>query len=368
MTDPDDLEDDLDADDVVALAFSRLDDTEAAAEAATEGALETFEQISRLVEDQNESSGGATSPSRNDSSGSGRSRADVSRNDSSGSVRSPRRSRRRPAADADALRREIHRALNRAGVDAPTRPALAKLTHDQADLLVDLLEGFEDRRAVLEWQQQVVIQTLGQLEDYWFTRTATDAPTVSALLGAPWGPVESMDRDLAAEIRRGMVAKDLLPAFVEAHRVFRWSAVERVDHLDDQGDGEAPDPVDPAAQEHPLMRPAFGELHGQQQETLETILDGFSSVDRLLVWTVQVVGSSYAELDAETASAPYFERPLRRHLLEPTDARDRFVRRSWAAEYLLPAYNRAADQLAQRAAEVTAREQISGDSGAGSIS
>ena len=258
-----------------------------------------------------------------------------------------------PRVDAQALRRDIHRALADAGIDTPTRPATTKLTEDQADLVVDLLAGFDDRREVLEWAQELVIQSLGQLQDSWFPETIVNPLTVSVLLEEPYGPVEEISPEVAVEIRRGMVANDLLPAFHAAHRLFRWAAVERTDHLDDHGDGDDPDPIDPSAQAFPAMRPAFGELHGQQQEALDALLEGFGSEERLLLWTLQLVGSSYAEISREDAVAPYFEREIRSHLLEPTDLEDRFIRESWAAEFLLPAFNRAANELAQRASEVT---------------
>ena len=268
----------------------------------------------------------------------------------------------------EALRTEIHEALATAGVETHTRPATAKLGHDQADLLVDLLAGFSSRQEILEWQQQLVIQTVGQLEDEWYTRTAADAPTVSALLGEPWGPCDTMPPELAVEIRRGMVAKDLLPAFHAAHEVARWAAVERVDHLDDNADGDDPDPIDPQAQEYPLMRPAFGEIAGQQASALEALLDGFESAEGLLAWTLRVVGASYAQIERETVTRPYFEKTLRRRLVgtEP-DPRDQFVRESWAAEFLLPAFNRAADALGQRAQEVTAGQKYHAETGGGSI-
>lgn len=266
------------------------------------------------------------------------------------------------------LREEIHRQLDGAGVDAPVRPATAVLTHDQADLLVDLLEGFRSRREILEWEQRLVIHTVGQLEDGWFTRVAASAPTVSALLGRPWGPTEAMPSELAAEIRRGMVAKDLLPAMHQAHEVTRWAAVERVDHLDDGGDGDAPEPIDPRAQEYPLMRPAFGEIAGQQSSALEDLLEGFGGPEEILTWGLRVVSASYAEIDRQEVTAPYFELELRRRLLgtDPSD-QDRFIRRSWAAEYLLPAFNRAADSLAQRAQEVTAGQGYRGQTKSGDI-
>lgn len=285
-----------------------------------------------------------------------------------------RRRRAEAASEAAAvasedLRREIHRSLESAGVDAPTRPASAKLTHDQADLLVDLLEGFGSRRELLEWQQELVIQTVGQLRDDWYTRTAADAPTVAALLGRPWGTCEAMQPEVSLEVRRGIVAKDLLPAFHAGHEVARWAAVERVDHLDDDGDGEDDrEPVDPRQQAYPLMRPAFGEIAGQQEAALSKLLEGFESAETMLTWALQVIGSSYAQIDRETVTKPYFEIPLRRRLVgQNPDERDTFVRESWAAEYLLPAFNRAADALGQRASEVTAGQTYRGETGGGSI-
>jgi hypothetical protein len=81
-----------------------------------------------------------------------------------------------------------------------------------------------------------------------------------------------------------------------------------------------------------------------------------------------VVGASYAQIERETVTRPYFEQPLRRRLVgQEPDERDRFVRESWAAEFLLPAFNRAADALGQRAQEVTAGETFTGATGGGSI-
>jgi len=272
------------------------------------------------------------------------------------------------AFDADRLRSEVHDALQSAGVDEWTRPASAKLTHDQTDLLVDLLSGFDSRREVLEWEQDLVIQTVGQLEDSWYSRTAADAATVSALLGRPWGTVDRMPEELASEIRRGVVANDLLPAFHAAHEVARWAAVERVDHLDDSDESDDPDPIDPQEQAYPLMRPAFGEVAGQQEAALEELLHGFETPESLQAWGLRVVSASYAMIDRETVTRPYFERPLRERLLgtEPSE-RDRFVRESWAGEFLLPAFNRAANELGQRAQEVTAGETYRGETGGGSI-
>jgi hypothetical protein len=270
--------------------------------------------------------------------------------------------------DSERVRQRLHDRLESAGIDHPTRPATSKLTHDQMDLLVDLLEGFDSRRAILQWQQDLVVQTVGQLEDSWYSQTAASAPTVSALLGEPWGTTDEMPPALAREVRRGIAAQDVLPAFHAGHEVARWAAVERVDHLDDDAGEDGVDPIDPQAQEYPLMRPAFGELDGQQEAALADLLEGFETPEDLLAWSHRVTSASYAQIERETLTAPYFERPLRRRLLG-TDAseEDRFIRESWACEYLLPAFNRAANALGQRAQEVTAGRGVQNESGDGSI-
>ncbi|WP_256288789.1 hypothetical protein [Halobellus inordinatus] len=268
----------------------------------------------------------------------------------------------------DDVRDRLHARLEEAGIDHPTRPAMSKLTHDQMDLLVDLLEGFETRHDLLQWQQDLVIQTVGQLEDSWYSRTAANAPTVSALLGEPWGTTKEMPPALAREVRRGIAAQDLLPAFHAGHEVARWAAVERVDHLDDDADDDEIEPIDPQAQQYPLMRPAFGELHGQQEAALSDLLEGFEAPEDLLAWAHRVTSASYAQIERETVTAPYFETPLRERLLgtAPT-GEDRFIRESWACEYLLPAFNRAADALGKRAQEVTAARGFRAETGDGSI-
>jgi len=274
-----------------------------------------------------------------------------------------------PPVDAARLRSQLEESIPDAEEEPLVRPAMARLVQDQGDLLIELLEGFGDRRDLLEWQQRVVIHTLGQLEDEWYAEIACNAAAISRLLGREWGPADAPEPYVARETRRGLAANSLLPAFHGALETFRWAAVERVDHLDDEHDGDAPEPITPERQEYPGMRPELGQLAEQQERTLVAFLDGFDSEDELLVWSQQLQGSTYAEISAHAAAEPYFERPLRQYLVRTeADARARFVRRSWAAEFLLPAFNRAADALADRAAEVTAAEVPERSGGSSSIS
>ncbi|WP_332898738.1 hypothetical protein [Haladaptatus sp. CMSO5] len=232
--------------------------------------------------------------------------------------------------------------------DAPPvsdRPALAKLSADQINVFSALLDGFDDRCAILTWMQAVSIQTLGQLDDDWFPRLACDADVVSALLGAPWGPIKVVSPGRIREIRLGIAAKDLLPATQAANREFRWTASDY--HTDEQG--EAPDPT---KQRHPGMRPGMSLLDDAGAWTLSRLLDGFDKPEAFLIWGQYAVSATYSELESSTIEDAYFDLEVRARLTDKTSARARFFRESWAAEYLLPGFNKAAARLAARTTEV----------------
>ena len=252
-------------------------------------------------------------------------------------------------SDTDSARTRVHNTL----ADAPVeegRPALAKLSADQSEVLADLLDGFETRRDVLHWMQSVTLHTLGALDDDWYQDVGADVGMMSALLGRPWGEFDPSDYSerWATEVRRGLAAEDLLPAARQAHREFRWNAVE----FYDDPDHETEDPPDPSKQQHPGMRPALSSLDERMEWALSRLLDGFEDGDEFLAWGQRVIALTYAELDADVVRDAYFEVAMRRRMTDRTDPRARFVRESWAAEYLLPGFNRAASRAASRSAEV----------------
>lgn len=268
-------------------------------------------------------------------------------------------------------RERVEDIMASVGSDTPIRAAVGKLSSDQAMLLVDLLDGFETRRELIEWQQDLAIHSLGQLDDDWFVRASFDSPMVSALLGRPWGPSKGFDESTAEELRRSYAAKYVLPAFHDALRTFRWSAIERVEHLDDDVDDDRTPIENPDRQEYPAMRPELGELNDRQEWALSALLDGFEDGEDVLIWAQQVTAASYAEIDSETVTRAYFERPIRRYLTgnNGDKQRARFMRESWAAKYLLPSFNRAAASLASRSTEVASDGESSDyDNMTGSIS
>jgi len=276
----------------------------------------------------------------------------------------------RPDRRTRTRRERVEDALAAVGSDTPIRAAVGKLSSDQSMLLVDLLDGFGTRRELIEWQQDMAIHSLGQLDDEWFVRSAYDSTTVSALLGRPWGQSDGYDASTSEEIRRSFAAKFVLPAFHDALRTFRWSAIERVDHLDDDVDDDRTPIENPDRQQYPAMRPELGELNDRQEWALSELLDGFEDGEEVLIWAQQVTAASYAEIDSETVTRAYFEKPIRRYLTGDNGDKERaqFMRESWAAKYLLPSFNRAAASLASRSTEVAANSEDDYESGNGSIS
>jgi hypothetical protein len=263
--------------------------------------------------------------------------------------------------------REILRGPGRSAPDAALRPALAKLVDDQSRAVARMIVGFGSRRDLLEWLQSLTVRTLGELDDEWYPTAASRPNVVAAMLrGRPWGVSSGFSPRESKEIRRRIAASKVLPACHEAIRAFRWNAVERVDHLDESDESDAAPVNDPTEQRYPAMRPALRELQRSQEWALDELLDGFGSGDAILMWSSKVAEASYAMVDAETLEGAYHERPIREAMLGDVAAEEiagvdpaRYaaeVRLSWAAEYLLPAFNGAARAVASRSEEVQAGE------------
>jgi hypothetical protein len=242
------------------------------------------------------------------------------------------------------------------------RPALQKLSGDQLDLLASFIDGFQNRREFLLWCQDAAIHTLGRIDGDWMVERAFSRLDLTVLLVSERRFAWADDADdvlapeTAAVARRGVAAVDLLPAFVEAHRGFRWSTVEYGTDKADDGPADAPDSD---IQSFPGMRPALAELDQRQGWVLRRLLDGFRSEDELLAWVQQVTEATYAEVDGDLATRLYTESHTREMLLdrEGERARSWFFRESFAAKEVLPAFAPAAREVADRAGELAEHEQ-----------
>lgn len=237
--------------------------------------------------------------------------------------------------------------------DAPTddrgRVALSKLSTDQLSLLGALLDGFDSRADVLRWMQEVAIHSLGQLGDGWFLEQITDPLVVSALVDEPWGPIDPAKAEPATRtnLRRDIAAKDLIAAFHDANRSFRWSATEYYDD-EDHADG-----IDLDAQTAPAMRPGLAGLQERAAWALDQLLAGFADVDAFLIWGQYVVRTTYAEIGRATIRDAYFDEDgVRAWMTSPADPMAAFYRETWAAHFYLPGLNRAAARVGSRTVEI----------------
>lgn len=255
----------------------------------------------------------------------------------------------------------VDRLVSSAPDDAPTRPALTKLSRDQSDLLGEFVDGFQDRADFLDWTTRAIVQTLGTIPDKWYLRRANSPADLSVLVvgdeRAKWtaDDADPVSAGKAATCRRAVASMDLVPAFRDAYRSVRWNATE---YLQDEYDDLQPDA---RVQGNPVMRPAFAILGDRQSWTLRTCLQGFESVDELTAWTHMLTDATVGEIGADLARDVSADRATRRMLLTtPSDRPGGPVfRESFAAKFLLPAFNAAARELADRSGELAEKEQTS---------
>jgi len=257
------------------------------------------------------------------------------------------------------------------------RPALVKLTDDVEALQSDLYDGFADRRALLEWLQQLSVRTLGEIPQrvFWsFARQFVLDQLVGfeqgTLLAAVIRPAErdrQLPEDAVEELRERFVATQVRPAYHRAYRELRKDATEYVDETDEDT------AHDPGRQRHPAMRPALRELDDWQQRALSELLAGFDEPREILDWGTTVEHATYGELAeleppawaddfdgasglSATGERDFIERCYReasaRAVLcaDGVDAAE--LREVFAAFWIVPAFNRGVRVLSGRAGEL----------------
>ena len=238
------------------------------------------------------------------------------------------------------------------------RPALVKLVEDIQESEQALLRGFDSRRAILLWTQQLAVRTLGEMPQDWFHQmarqfrgvpsSAHERTLVSALL-RPHYRMRPMPEAKAQEFRRQLSAKTIRPA---AHRAFRELRADAGEYVADGTD----DQHAPGRQQYVAMRPSVHELHENQRTTLVRLLDGFNSRESILEWGHDLELATHGEMDEEFVTRCYGERSTRT-LLTSTESADRRGRELFAAHYLIPVFNRGVRDLAGRAKEQADEER-----------
>lgn len=261
-------------------------------------------------------------------------------------------------------------ALDRAGFDKESverlqeslpettrlRPAIPKLSADQLDLIGRFVDGFDSLENWLLWGQDASIRTLGELSGNWLKERTFSRADLSMLLNEGrdrrrWTDGVSLASETVTDARRGVASLELVPACVRAQRRLRWDATEYVNDRDDSFQPE------PGVQKHVAMRPALSEMDDNQAWALRQLLRGFDSADAFLAWYQTVSEASYAEIDVDLARRFHGESHTRTMLLRGDVEHAATFREFYAAEFLIPAFSRAAREVSERAGELAEAEK-----------
>ena len=236
------------------------------------------------------------------------------------------------------------------------RPALRKLALDLRALRMELLEGFESRRDVLEWSQRLTVRTLGEIDQDWYMELARqfrgdpssgrERALLSALLTEP-NRERDLDPEAVAELRERMAAVLL---GTSGHRALRELRNDAGEYLDERETGSSSSRHDPRIQRYIAMRPALDELETYQRRTLADCLDGLDDRGEILEWGEDLELATHGELPDRFVERCYRE-PSTASVLTSTAAADERARELFAAYHLIPVFNRGVRDLAGRAGE-----------------
>lgn len=266
-------------------------------------------------------------------------------------------------ADGDAYvsdRDDYDQKAHEKAMDSP-RPALVKLTEDIRGLEQELFNGFQSRRAVLEWTQRLAVRTLGEVPMEWYQEIAAafrgrpakagERARLSALLHPDARTREMPERE-CKEFRRQISARTIRPA---GHRAFRQLRNDAGEYVDDPSSGTN-SAHSPQRQRYIAMRPALNDLETHQQTALAQVLDGFSDREDILTWGHDLELATHGEISGSFVTDCYTESPTRRMLISDEEPDER-ARELFAAHYLIPAFNAGVRDLSGRAKELPDAER-----------
>jgi hypothetical protein len=242
--------------------------------------------------------------------------------------------------------------------DRYRRPAEAQLPTAIGDLRQDLLAGFDTRRAVLFFLQELSVATLGEISQSKIVKFSNefrpDSRYDEGVLLASFLTSEPRTRDItdhvAKRTRQQWAAEVLSPASSAAMRSLRADAVEYTGE-ESKTEGEAID------EEIPHQRPALKELHQHQNKTLTRVLgDGLDDRADILDWGDDLLLATRSEPVADgTDPGEYVRRlhndPSGDRIMCSTDPAWVYHRQLWVCRNLLPAFNRAVRDLAGKSTE-----------------
>ena len=222
--------------------------------------------------------------------------------------------------------------------DAITRTTFPKVALDVLDQNQDtirdeLLCGFTDRRAIVDWWQRAGVMTFGHIAEEWPPSSLLQDRTLLAHL--------VRDDRISARARERYHAQWVEPACNDAYNHLKTEAVERLP--DDGHDPLAG--IDATQIEDPAMRPAFAALNERQQECLETLWGGFRDREALSTWLHSLNSATYGEIDRDFSRQLMQDRVAVQYLLTTREQEAAIYRVRLAIGELLPAFATAAKRL-----------------------
>lgn len=206
-----------------------------------------------------------------------------------------------------------------------------------------LVDGFDTRRAAINWWQAAAVRTFGHL--------ASDFPPIqlmsdNALAAALYRDPEA-DR---AERQRQRIIEWTLEAYEIAHRDLETRATEWLGGSDGGQDWTS---IDPTSQKHVAMRPSFTKLDEKQARALSRLWGGFEDRQSLMRWAYSLPAvANFAGLfeagddsDEGTIADELARDAHALAMMQSTDGVGSFYRERWAISYLLPAFATRAKRL-----------------------
>lgn len=232
-----------------------------------------------------------------------------------------------------------------------TRPSLDTLQHDQRMVVYEgeasrvpeikpLVDGFDARRELVNWYQAATVRTLGHLADKFPpVDLVRDDTLVAALTGGR--PHESAAMEW---LHTRMVEDVALPACGQAYRHLRDKSAERTQTAKYASDGDDWSSIDPAAEHHIGMRPAYSRLDAEQASVLAELWGGFEGRGELGEWLHSLHPATYGTYGASEASDVLTDQFGRAQFFAD-DRHARIVRERFAIAELLPRFAEAARRL-----------------------
>jgi hypothetical protein len=227
-----------------------------------------------------------------------------------------------------------------------------------------LLRGFESRPEVLRWGQRIAVRTLGQVPRERYHQLAKsfrpDKKYAEGLLVAAFIDEKARTRPLSADAADGLreewAADVLAPTQVRSFRDLRKDAGEYIGDADTESTSASEPPVADPKDEAPAMRPALEELDADQGAALEMALGGLEDKTAILLWGDYLTQATRGEpVDPDRGVGAFIQKcyhePSTVKLLTDTSDAYQRARQEFLCYWLLPAFNRAVQDLTRRTAE-----------------